>query len=261
MAKTKTISQNKKFEIDIARSHTVVKANELIQKSRFELSSQEQKVILCLISKIKPNDKEFQEYEFEINEFCKLCGIETNNGKNYKNIKDTIKKLSDKSLWITLDAGTEVLLRWVNTAKIDKRSGVIKLGLHEIMKPYLLELKARFTQYELINTLTMRSQYSIRLYELLKSHEYKGKWLVEIDKLKRLLSAENYKLYANFKQKVLGIAMREINDLSDIDVEYEALKVGRKFTEIEFKIKPKGSEGSMAAWLERTKRLNANKMR
>ena len=52
-----------KEEVRLAR---VRKANELIQKSRFSLSLQQQKIILYLISKIQPTDTEFHEYKFEI---------------------------------------------------------------------------------------------------------------------------------------------------------------------------------------------------
>ena len=51
------------------RMNTVVKANDLIQKSRFSLTLQQQKIILYLISKIMPTDENFQLYEFSIPDF------------------------------------------------------------------------------------------------------------------------------------------------------------------------------------------------
>ena len=253
------MEKNDKFEVSIFRDYRIVKSNDLIQKSRFELSAQEQKIILCLISKIKPSDKIFREYEFDIREFCRLCGIDYENGKNYKNARDAIKKLSDKSLWVTLDTGKEVLLRWINEVSMDKKSGLVKISLHNSMKPYLLELKSRFTQYELVYTLGMKSQYAIRLYELLKSYEYREKWLVEIDRLKRMLSAENYDRYADFKRFVIEIGLREINNLSDICVEYEAIKCGRKYNEIKFTVRPKENQEQTTAWLSREFAFNSKR--
>ena len=58
------------------RYNTVIKANTLIQRSRFSLSAQQQKIVLFIISQIEPYDEEFKLYEFKITEFCKLCGIE-----------------------------------------------------------------------------------------------------------------------------------------------------------------------------------------
>ena len=52
------------------RNQRVIKSNDLIQKSRFHLSLQEQKIILYLISKVKPNDNNFLLAEFDTTEFC-----------------------------------------------------------------------------------------------------------------------------------------------------------------------------------------------
>jgi len=221
------------------RDYKVVKSNDLIQKSRFLLSLQEQKIILFIISKIKPNDENFFTLNFSIQEFCKVCGIDETNGKNYKNIKDTIKSLSDKSVWLKLENDSETLVRWINKAWISSKSGSIEIRIDDDMKPYLLQLQERFTQYELLYTLAMRSQYSIRLYELLKSYEYQHKKIFDIDELKRLLSAENYSRFPDFKRKVLDIAFRELNDLSDMTVTYRIIKEGRRFAKIEFSMRIK----------------------
>jgi len=254
-------SLEKYREVKEERTQLVVKSNDLIQKARFQLSVQEQKIILYLISKIKPDDKDFIHQDFSIVDFCKVCGMDYDSGKNYKNVKDTIKALSDKSVWLTLESGTETLVRWINKAWINKKSGLIKMRLDDDMKPYLLQLKARFTQYELFYTLAMRSQYSIRLYELLKSYEYRRKWTFELDELKRILSAENYTLFGNFKGKVLDIAMREINDLSDLNVSYQVIKTGRKFGKIEFSIALKRDiDERMRTWARIEEAINPAQM-
>jgi len=216
------------------RSYKIVKANDLIQKSRFNLQLQEQKIILYLISKIKPEDVELKEHLFEIQDFCKICGLDSCNGANYIYIKKTLKDLRDKSIWITLDDGSETVLAWLDTVTINKDSGIVKLKIAEMMKPYLLLLREHYTQYELLYTLAMKSQYSIRLYELLKSYEYQRTRTFDIDELKLRLSAEKYKRFADFKRYVLDRAINEINSLSDLDVTYDIIKKNRKFIKIEF---------------------------
>lgn len=225
------------------RNKTVVKANELIQQSRFNLSLQQQKIVLYLISQISPHDEEFKLYEFSIAEFCRVCGIEVENGKNYQNLKQSIKDIADKSLWVHLDEDEETLLRWIEKPYINKKSGVIKIRLDNDMKPFLLQLKKNFTQYELIYTLHFKSKYTIRLYELLKSihfHEletYTRKYA--IDDIRRIFGAENYIEYRDFKRRVLEPSIREINDYSDKVVSYEEIKVGRRVSGIQFTITTK----------------------
>jgi len=221
------------------RDYKVVKANDLIQKSRFNLKVQEQKILLYLISKIKPDDIELKEHTFKIQDFCVVCGLDYDNGANYNYIKQTLKSLRDKSIWVTLENGSETTLAWLDYVTIEKNNGTVKIKIYDRMKPYLLHLKERYTQYEILYILAMKSKYSLRLYEILKSYEYQHKKVFDIEEFKKLLSAENYILFADFKRFVLDIAMREINDLSDINVTYEIIKERQKFAKIEFTIKLK----------------------
>lgn len=243
MIETKDKKSEFDSELSEIRNYKVVKSNDLIQKSRYNLSTQEQKIILYLITKVKPEDTDLHLYEFKIKDFCEVCGIDTQNGKNYIMLKDTIKKMADKSNWITIknENGDEVetLLRWIEKPYIDKKSGTIKIRLDRDMKPYLLELKQRFTVYNLYYTLAMKSKYSIRLYEILKSYEFQHRKLFDIDELKKLLSAENYTRYPDFQRYILDTSMREINDLSDLSITYEAIKDGKRYAKIQFSMRLK----------------------
>lgn len=223
-----------------ARYKTVVKANTLIQQSRFSLSTQQQKILLYIISQIEPWHEEFTLYSFEIKEFCKVCGIEPK-GDMYNLIKAQIKDIADKSLWIETENG-ETLVRWIEKPYIDKKRGRIQIKLDEDMKPYLLQLKEKFTEYELIYTLNFKSKYSIRLYEYLKSlHFDKFKEYtktIPIATFQRLLDS-TYKEFKDFHTRVLKPAQKEINLYSDIIFDYELIKQGRKATEIKISVKLK----------------------
>ena len=224
-----------------ARYNTVVKANTLIQNSRFSLSTQQQKIILYVISQIEKCDEQFKLYEFKIADFCRLCGLEPQ-GNNYSFLKNAVKDISDKSLWITLDNGKETLVRWIEKPYIDENSGTIQIKLDEDMKPYLLQLKEKFTEYELIYTLNFKSKYSIRLYEFLKSIHYDKRedyrQTMPIEKFQSLLDSP-YTTFKDFHTRVLKPAQKEINTFSDILFSYEIEMSGRKATTITIKIEPK----------------------
>lgn len=226
-----------------ALDNTVIKANELIQKSRFNLSLQQQKIVLYLISQITPYDDDFKLYEFSIVDFCNICGISQTG--NYDELKEHIKAIADKSVWITLPNGKETLLRWIEKPYIDRYDGIIRIKLDKDMKPYLLQLKENYTRYELIWTLHFRSKYTIRLYEFVKSihfhdlYEYTREYT--IDELRRLLDAEKYDRWIHFKNRVLDPAVKEINENSDKTIKYEPIKRGRSFTRIKLFISSKDS--------------------
>lgn len=68
----------------------------------------------------------------------------------------------------------------------------------------------------------MKSFYAIRLYELLKSDFYKEtteyiEYMVQ--DLRQFFECENkYKLFADFRKKVIDTAIVEINNKSDIEI-------------------------------------------
>lgn len=256
-------TDNKDYKILEQREYSVIKSNTLIQKTRFELSLQEQKMILRLIQMIKPDDTELKLYEFKIKDFCEFCGIDNANGKNYINIKNTLKKLADKSYWVTIDdAGAETLLRWIERPYINKNSGMIKVKLDEMMKPFLLQLKEYFTQYSLYYTIAMKSKYSIRVYELLKSYQNLGYYECNISDLKKQLMAEKYIRWVDFKRKVLEPAVSEINELTDIKVTYELFKNGRAIERIKFYIVfKKDISERIQTWTQIENRLNPKQIK
>lgn len=225
------------------RNNTVVKANELIQKSRFSLSLQQQKIVLYLISQIMPYDEDFKLYEFSIIEFCKVCGIDYESGKNYADLKAAVKEIADKSVWIRLANGKQTLVRWIEKPYIDDNSGIIQIKLDADMKPYLLQLKENFTKYELLWTLNFKSKYTIRLYELIKSIHYHDVFdyqkEFDLDELRRMLGAETYKTYQTFKTRVLEPSVAEINAYSDKTIEYEPIKKGRAISKIKLYLSSK----------------------
>ena len=257
----------RKFEIDIEKDYhaLVVKNNDLIQKSRFSLSTQEQKIILYLISKIEKDDEDFKLYRFKIKEFCDICGIDKIGGKEYKSLKDSLKKIADKSLWITLPNGVDTLLRWIEKPYIDYTNGVIEIRLDRDMKPYLLQLKENFTSYEIFYTLVLRSKYSIRLYELVKSIHYNEltpyETIFSIDELKRLLGAENYNTFQHFKDRVFERAITEINIYSDKIIDFQYIKSGKRVSGVKIKVISKTPTDRMKTDLKIEYELGLNQMR
>ena len=153
---------------DTPRNKTVRKSNELIQKSRFNLSMQQQKIMLYLISQITPYDEKFKVYDFNITDFCRVCGIEIG-GTSYAELKKHIHKLVSSVIWMKLDDDTETTMRWIDKSTLKYKSGRVQIRLDEDLKPYLLQLRENYTQYDLVFTLTFKCKYTIRLYELIKS--------------------------------------------------------------------------------------------
>ena len=114
-----------------SREYLVVKHNDIIQKSKFtikrnegeSLSLLEQKVLLYVISRIKPEDTELKEQIFDIGEFCRVCGIQA--GGNYPYLKEVISKLKGRVMWL-VGEDYETTVSWIDKATIYKKSGKIQ---------------------------------------------------------------------------------------------------------------------------------------
>ncbi|MEY8285631.1 replication initiation protein [Lachnospiraceae bacterium 50-23] len=213
----------------------VVKANQLIE-ARYDLSLNEQKIILYAASKID-REKDYLNYiELDISEFMEL--LETK-GKRYEEIRDITRELRKKEVVINTN-DTEYIAGWISSITFYKNTGKIKLRFDDDLMPYLLQLKKRFTRYQLKNILYLKGKYSIRIYELLKQYEGIGKREFKLQELKKILFIENcYDRIYDLERFILIPAVDEINEHTDIIIDYEKIKTGRRVTSIFFKVTPK----------------------
>ena len=107
--------------------------------------------------------------------------------------------------------------------------------------PFLLELAKQaelgeyYTGYSLQYILPMSSQYSPRLYELLKSYlKNNREWFFSIAELKHVLDAETYDRWPDFRRRALEPAVAEINQYTDINIAWDVQKEGKKVTRVVF---------------------------
>lgn len=239
------------------RGYIVTQHNDFIRKARFNLTLLEQKVFLYLVSRIRPDDDDFQWYEFTIDELCKVFGF-TGTG-NYNRLKAALKSLSDKSFYMVDGFGAETLVRWLSKIKLFPRSGVIHVKLDEDLKPYLLGLKKNFTPYQLENVLVMRSTHCILIYELLLSYsrsDEQRELKISVDELKSFLQvSENYGEWKDFRRWVLLPALQQINTYTDLQVTMEPVRRGRFIRELKFTLLR--DEDTVRKWERATRREKA----
>lgn len=250
-------SRREQKEIEAKRDYLVVKHNNLIQRSRFELSVAEQKTVAYICSKIKPRDggavdEPLQlEYDFNIRDYAEVCGFSTG-GKFYNETKELFRKLMQRIINVELDED-DLLIAWLDFVRMSKRNGTVKIRLNPEIAMFLFDLQNDFTQYGLLNILAMKSQYSIRIYELMRSMAYKHMPVtISMDEIRQLLMIEDkatYKTYSDFRRKLLESSIEEINKYTDISVNYEPVTKGeRKVIKIDFYISHKAPTERHISW-------------
>lgn len=213
----------------------IVKANDLIQ-ARYELTLNEQKIILYAVSKLDTNKDNFNIISLNVKEFFKLLNTST---ERYTELREIVKELISKTLVIDTGEG-EIISTWLSSLEYKRNTGVIELEFSNKLIPYLLQLKKNFTRYQIKNILYLSNKHSIRIYELLKQYETISKRTFKVYELKKILLLENqYSRFYDFERYVLTPTMEEINEHTDILISYEKIKRGRSIDSIKYTIKPK----------------------
>ena len=223
----------------------IVKDNKLIE-AKYSLSTLQQKVLLQAIAKIEPTDTKHI-YKFSIMDFAEAVNLK--GSKTIYNQMVTIcDQLTDlKKFYIEKEDGGIAYINWVASAEYIPKEAVVEVEFSQKLMPYLIELKEQFTTYYLSNIMTLKSTYSIRIFELLKQYEKLGKRKIEVENLRQLVGTteidqngeiikEDYPLYANFKSRVILPAQKELKQKTDIYFNFKEIKQGKKVVAIEFNI-------------------------
>lgn len=215
----------------------VVESNDLITRARHDLSSNQLKIIDFLISKIKPDFLYFKDVETSMYELCKVLEIKQS-GRTYNQLTTTINDLRKKDVVIYNPDLQEVIQTgWISSATYSK-NGKVRLRFDDNLKPYLLQLSKNYTQYLLVDTVKLKSKYSILIYKLMRESDKKnGKTPIlksTPEELKEILGAPISYSFNSLKSQILLKAIEEINlKIDDMNLELIQGKYGRKVVQVE----------------------------
>ncbi len=238
--KKKRLLLEKDNETVKEQSYYVVKRNDLIRNSRYTLTLSQNRLLLFLISKIKPYDGIEKAYKVAIKDIIKVCEYYDKSGQYYTLIKKDLLKLRNSAIWVETARGIETM-GWLNKAVFLKplKKGEyteVLYSFDEGLENYLFELREYYTQYNLEEVLLLTHKYSIWLFEYLMSYANMMYCVVSIEELKERLDAKSYANYTNFSKRIIIPAIEDINAHTKLYIAYDEIKTGRTFTHIAFYI-------------------------
>ncbi|MDP2100480.1 MAG: replication initiation protein [Methylobacter sp.] len=161
----------------------VTQSNKLIE-ARYNLTLGEQRLILTMISRIQPDDEDFKEYRINVGEFADFLGIDKNSV--YREFHKIQKSIVSRILVFYEEDGP-LVIGWVSSAKYLEKEGAVLLSFDPKLKPYLLQLKGCFTSCNLEMLLCFKSQYTMRVYMLLKQYDRLKAREIELQQLREML--------------------------------------------------------------------------
>lgn len=223
----------------------VVKSNRLIEAS-YRLTMIEQQLILFAICEAREQNLGLDDKTYlpvAAKDFARRFGV--NPDTVYRQLKEAATTLFDRKVNIPdihAESGElrDNLVRWTDKVGYTKKVGLIHIRFTKDVIPFITRLEKEFTSYRLTQVSAMSSIHGIRVYELLVQFLSIGERKFALKDLKEKLGvADEYKVINDFKKRVLDVAVKQINEHSDLKVTYSQTKTGRVVTGITFSFKSK----------------------
>ena len=245
----------KVINIEDNKNNVIKKHNDII-KATGELSGTAFKMLTMIISMIRIDDSEFQEYALNLNTYKKEIGTSGKEVSFYE--KQALELMRNP-----FELRKGVWYNWCSKVDVTSVENYIVFSVHSDLKPYLLNLQKNFTTYNIVNVLALRGDYSPRLYEYLAMEwkEFKRNYIkrhnktpksytleIEIDWLREQFKISKGYRYNDIKRQIIEVAKKQFIKKTDIQFDYEEEKLGRKVVGLRITIKDnnKGSSDYLA---------------
>ena len=224
----------------------VVKDNALINAS-YNLDLVEQRLILLAIVEARESGKGINANDpLEVHAESYVNQFNVARQTAYQALKDACKDLFARQFSyqeINKRGKVEnVLSRWVSEIRYIDDEATVKLIFAPAIVPLITRLEEQFTKYELQQISELSSAYAVRLYELLIAWRSTGQTpVIELAEFRQKIGVldDEYTRMGNFKDRVLNLAIAQINEHTDIKVKCEQHKKGRNISGFSFTFKQK----------------------
>ena len=232
----------------------VVKANRLVQAS-YTLSTVEQRIVLLSVVHARETGKGIKDDLLHISAADYAQAFNVTKQAARQALAGAVETLFNRRVTIDYfdkDLGQTIPLtvRWINAMSYIDDQGMIAIRFNPDIVPEFTRLESNFTSYMLDDIRDLNSAYSIRLYEIAAQWRSAGQTpLIELADFRQKmgLAAGEYDGINDFKKRVLNLAVKQINDTTDITLECEQVKAGRSIKGFIFKIKTKKPAPAIAA--------------
>jgi plasmid replication initiation protein len=206
----------------------------------FKSMSVDEKRLLIMASPIARNTDASEQDAILIraDDFAKECGIKLNSA--YKQIEIASRKLIDRSFSYTNDRGKKVYSNWVIDAVYEDAGISLRFTSIVLVMLKILDKYNPYTRYKKDVVLRLKKDYSIDFYHLAKKNQAKNGFELTLDEMFIEFGLpDSYRDLRNLKRRVLKNALDEINEVTDISIEYTPIKKGRSVVGFKFTVKEK----------------------
>jgi plasmid replication initiation protein len=224
----------------LATTDIEIRQHNIITTARYDYTACQLDILFCLLSQLKKEDASDTKYIIYVRDIENMTGRQW----NYQQLREATADMGSRMFEVK--EGKKYSQLWMfQRATYTEGQGCLEIKLSEDIRPYLFELKSNFTSYQLHSALKLTSKYAKRIYQLASQWKDIGETCIySLDTFKTMLGLkdphgkkpEQYTKVSMLQKFVLDIAVRQINEHTDLAVSYYLIKEGRSFKSIRFYI-------------------------
>ena len=214
-----------------------LRQHNVITEARYDMSAIEKNIFYLLMSALQADDPPQKSYIIDISTSRVLKDV------SIEELRQAARNLITRVYYIDKPNGNTLALTLMTVVSYDEEKKEMRIVISQKLLPYLIALKEDYTEFGLDIALSLRSKHAKRIYEMLSQHKTSGLMKISVEELKYRLAlkdpkteGEKYRSWATFKSAVLDNSKKELAKHSDINFAYEAIKTGRKYTDLVFQI-------------------------
>ena len=213
--------------MDVNKENKLIYQHNVITSGRYDYSACMLDILFMVLSGL-----EVGKLEYTIH----VQDIETITGRkwNLKQLREATESIGSRMFEIETPEQIRQIWLFSNVDYI-LGTGSFTVGINPKASPYFFDLKNNFTALQLKSVLNCSSKYAKRLYAIACQWRSVGSKRFEIEELKKMLGLidkkgnEQFVEITAFKKFVLEIAKKQINENTDIEIDFELKKRGRSF--------------------------------
>ena len=207
-----------------------IKQHNTITSGRYDFSACQLDILFMLLANINDSDQDLKRYNIRVKDIELITG----RSWNYQQVFDSNEDMLSRVFHIEESDGVRSIVLF-SEVKYLKGTGSFDMVINPSARNYFFELKNNFTALQLKSVLNCSSKYAKRLYAIACQWRSVGSKRFEIVELKKMLGLidkkgnEQYTEITAFRKEVLEIAKKQINEHTDIEIDFELKKRGRSF--------------------------------
>jgi plasmid replication initiation protein len=213
--------------MDINKENKLIYQHNVITSGRYDYSACMLDILFMVLSGLEVGKLE---YTIHVQDIEAITGRKW----NLKQLREATESIGSRMFEIETHEQIRQIWLFSNVDYI-LGTGSFTVGINPKASPYFFELKNNFTAMQLKSVLNCSSKYAKRLYAIACQWRSVGSKRFEIEELKKMLGLidkkgnEQFVEITAFKKFVLEIAKKQINENTDIEIDFELKKRGRSF--------------------------------